>query len=157
MKYFSIEELCKSDTASRLGIANTPNESERANMVALVENVLDPTREYYKRPIRVTSGFRCSKLNARVGGETHSQHTKGQAADIVCTKEGVQGNFLLGKIIAQITDFDQLIFEDVGPRDMLPKWIHVSYKSKEENRHQILKKVAGRKGYIAITKKDIYL
>lgn len=157
MKYFSEAEMCKSSTASRLGISNVPNVSERAAIVALVENVLDPTREAFKRPVIVTSGFRSAKLNARVGGETNSQHTKGQAADIVCTKEGVQGNFLLAKIIARDTDFDQLILEDVGSGDLLPKWVHVSYKSKEDNRHQILKKIAGQKGYIVISRRNLGL
>ena len=157
MKYFSIEELSRSDTAMRLGIKNVPNESERANLVALIDNVLDVAREYFKRPIRVTSGFRNSTLNARVGGETNSQHTQGRAADIVCYKEGLQGNFLIGKLIAQYTDFDQLIFEDCGKNDLLPKWIHVSYKSKEANRHQILKKVKGEKVYRALSKSRLGL
>lgn len=157
MKYFSIEELSKSETAYRLGIKNEPNESERANIVALIENVLDPCRESYKRPIRVTSGFRNSKLNAKVGGETHSQHTKGQAADIVTMREGLQGNYLIGKIIARNGGFDQLIFENVGSRDMLPQWIHVSFRNDGQNRNQILKKVINKKGYAVVSKREIGL
>lgn len=34
------------------------------------------------RPIMITSGYRCAKHNAEVGGAHNSQHVKGQAADI---------------------------------------------------------------------------
>ena len=41
MKYFTIAELCKSDTADRLGIDNRCKKEHVANMTALVDNVLD--------------------------------------------------------------------------------------------------------------------
>lgn len=44
MKYFSIQELCRSNTAVRLGIDNSPSELIRTNLEALVEHVLDPLR-----------------------------------------------------------------------------------------------------------------
>ena len=52
------------------------------NVKALVENVLDPLREKYGKPIKVNSGYRCPKHNLAVGGATQSQHMKGEAADI---------------------------------------------------------------------------
>lgn len=36
----------------------------------------------------ITSGFRCEKHNAAVGGVPGSQHTLGLAADIACTDAG---------------------------------------------------------------------
>ena len=51
-------------------------------MIALIENVLDPLREAYGKPIVVTSGFRCKKLNKAVGGSPSSQHLLGLDADI---------------------------------------------------------------------------
>jgi hypothetical protein len=33
-----------------------------------VETILDPLREKYGKPIIVSSGFRCEKLNLIVGG-----------------------------------------------------------------------------------------
>lgn len=149
-------ELCKSDKASRLGIANTPNETQRANMIALIEHVLDPCRDTFGAPISVSSGFRCASLNSEVGGETNSQHKAGEAADLFSYK-GVGANFRIGRILAEYGVFDQLIFEGVGKDNMLPSWIHVSYKRNGNNRGQMLKKIKGRKGYIAITKKDIGL
>lgn len=48
----------------------------------LCVSVLEPLRAELGRPITITSGFRCSKLNKAVGGVEHSQHMYGQAADI---------------------------------------------------------------------------
>lgn len=47
MKYFTIAELCKSETADRLGIDNRCKKEHVYNMTALVDNVLDPLREAY--------------------------------------------------------------------------------------------------------------
>jgi hypothetical protein len=44
---------------------------------------LQAIREHFGKPITITSGYRCSKHNTRVGGAAGSRHTKGEAADIV--------------------------------------------------------------------------
>jgi len=92
MKYFTINELCASATASRLGIQNIPTEEIKTNLIALVDNVLDPLRTEYGKPIIVSSGFRCKMLNLAIGGSKTSQHMKGQAADIYCTNASLEGN-----------------------------------------------------------------
>ena len=62
MKYFSFDEFSHSDTAVRLGIDNSiPCDAQRA-VAALVENVLDPLRNAWGRPLTVTSGYRCPAL-----------------------------------------------------------------------------------------------
>ena len=63
MKYFTIQELTASATAKRKCIDNTPDAKAVASLTALVANVLDPLREAYGKPIVVTSGYRCPKLN----------------------------------------------------------------------------------------------
>ena len=68
MKYFTIAELCKSDTADRKGIDNRCKKEHVANLMALVDNVLDPLREAYGKPITINSGFRSPALNKAVGG-----------------------------------------------------------------------------------------
>ena len=83
MIYFTITELCYSETAKEKGIDNSPTTEVRANLVTLVNNLLDPLREAWKSPIRVTSGFRCGVLNKAVGGSTTSAHLYGLAGDIV--------------------------------------------------------------------------
>ena len=81
----------KSDRATKAGIANEPSIQEVKNLTALIEKVLDPLREAYGKPIIVTSGYRCPKLNAIVGSTPSSQHVKGEAADIKRV-ESILGN-----------------------------------------------------------------
>ena len=82
MKYFSLSEFSHSDTAVSLGIDNTiPKECVEC-IRHLVHCVLDPVREHWGLPIRVTSGYRCPELNEEVGGVEESWHMHGCAADI---------------------------------------------------------------------------
>ena len=68
MKYFTIEELTRSTTARQRGIDNTPSQQVIDNLTALVNNVLDPLRQAWGKPIHVNSGYRCPALNKAVGG-----------------------------------------------------------------------------------------
>lgn len=132
MKYFTIEELTKSATAKKKGIKNTPNATEKANLIALVENILDPLREAYGKPIIVTSGFRCEKLNKAVGGAKTSQHCKGQAADLRTKADTPEENKKLWDLVIKLgLPFDQMINEYGFD------WVHVSYGPR--NRRQLLK------------------
>ena len=73
MKYFTIEELTRSTTARLRGIDNTPSQQVINNLIALVDNVLDPLREAWGKPIHVNSGYRCRALNKAVGRWQRSQ------------------------------------------------------------------------------------
>ena len=120
MKYFTIQELTRSDTAARLHIDNTPDSDQIRCLQLLVNNILDPLRDRYGHPIYVTSGYRCHRLNDAVGGAYNSQHTLGQAADITAGSPGE--NRRLYALIRQMRlPFDQLIDEHGM------QWIHVSY------------------------------
>lgn len=44
---------------------------------------LQQIREHFNAPITITSAYRCTTHNRRIGGATGSRHTKGDAADIV--------------------------------------------------------------------------
>ena len=80
--HFTIEELYASETAKRLGIDNKPSVQKMINLVYLAANVLEPLRVAMGEPVKISSGYRCEKLNKAVGGVYNSQHLKGQAADI---------------------------------------------------------------------------
>ena len=82
MKYFTLSELTYSATARQRGIRNEPDETQKENLRKLVENLLDPIRERWGKPILVTSGFRSQQLNKAVGGVRNSEHLTGCAADI---------------------------------------------------------------------------
>lgn len=129
MKYFTIQELCASDTARKKGIDNTAPTDVKVRLSTLAEKVLDPLRERYGKPIRVNSGYRSPILNKAVGGKPTSQHLKGEAADI--TGGTVEEN---RKLLALLSDmeFDQLIDESNLT------WIHVSYRA-GNNRREFLK------------------
>ena len=109
MKYFTIEELTRSATATTRGLDNTPTPEIKANLERLVDKVLDPLREKYGKPITVNSGYRCPELNKAVGGSKTSDHMNGFSVDITasCKKE----NAILFQIIKDNFDFDQLIWE----------------------------------------------
>lgn len=131
MRYFTIEELTSSNTAKRKGIDNTPDAKVIANLVALVENVLDPLRKAYGKAIVVTSAYRCPKLNKAVGGAAKSQHTLGQAADIRTLSDKPADNKKLFDLAQKLKlPYDQLI-DEYGYN-----WVHISYGPK--HRRQIL-------------------
>ena len=131
---FSLQEMTKSQTALRKGIDNTPTEEHTANLQALCQNVLQPVREYYARPVTVNSGYRGPALNEAIGGASSSQHCRGQAADIEIP--GIS-NYELANHISQNLDYDQLILEFYTPGDPNSGWVHVSYNP-EGNRKQDL-------------------
>lgn len=119
MKYFTIEELTRSTTATARGINNTPTPEIKANLERLVDKVLDGLREIYGKPITVNSGYRCPELNKAVGGSKTSDHVKGFAADL--TGGSKQENEKIFNIIRDNFAWTQLINE----RDF--SWVHVSY------------------------------
>lgn len=132
MKYFTMDELTHSATAIRKGIDNTPDSKVKANLTALVANILDPLREAYGRPIVVSSGYRCAKLNRAVGGVARSQHLSGQAADLQSAGKSRSEHKKLFDLARKLNlPYDQLIDE----HDY--KWVHISFNPKG-NRRQVL-------------------
>lgn len=130
MKYFTVAEFVKSDTADRRAIDNRLPKELLPNVQALVNNVLDPLREAYGKPIRVNSGFRCPALNKAVKGSATSDHMNGRAADI--TAGSPKENKRLFYLIQELgLPFDQLIDEKHF------SWVHVSYRE-GANRNQVL-------------------
>ena len=117
------KELCKSATAKRCKIDNTPDESSLDNLKALIEYIVKPIYDKYPNA-EVTSGYRCDELNAKVGGIKGSQHTKGQAVDLALVIPGKtikQSIIELHEFIAITLPFDQMI--------IYPTFIHVSYRA----------------------------
>ena len=64
-------------------------------------------------------------------------------------------NMEIARLIVKGGRFDQLILENVGENDLLPAWVHVSWRRGGPNRGQILKKVAGKAGYQVVTKDEV--
>ena len=132
MKWFTLKEFVRSNTAARLGINNNPGEDVKKNIELLVEKILDPLREKFGKPIIVTSGYRCKELNRAVGGAAKSQHMSGEAADIRTVEDSKRANKELFNLIIELgLPFDQLINEHDYD------WVHVSYGKR--NRRMILR------------------
>jgi hypothetical protein len=137
-KHISFKEATHSDYATKYGIKNKPTAEHIKNMELVAEKVFEPLREWVENPIRVNSFYRSEELNRGIGGSPVSSHLTGNAIDI--TSMGGKTNLEMFHYIKDELDFDQLIWE-FGDE---PKWLHVSYKSKKDNRKQIL--VTKRKG-----------
>ena len=138
-KHISYKEATYSDTAKSKGISNKPKKEHIENMELIGEKIFEPLREFLGHPIKVNSMFRSEELNSALKGAYKSQHMTGNAIDI--TSMGGKTNLEMFYYIKDNLDFDQLIWE-FGLEN--PKWIHVSYVSKKENRKRVL--ITRRKG-----------
>jgi zinc D-Ala-D-Ala carboxypeptidase len=148
-KSFTLNELTKSQEATRLGIDNTPNEEHILNLkLLLCENVLQPIRDFYGMPLSVSSGYRSATLCEAIGSSSKSQHTKGQAADFEIFG---MANKDLADWIVQNLDYDQCILEFWNPNDPNSGWVHCSYND-SGNRKQYLsaQKLNGRVVYTVL-------
>ena len=135
-KHVSYKEGVYSNTATRRGIDNTPNDEQLDNMELIANEVFEPLRVWVDGPIKINSFFRSPDLNTAIGGSSKSQHCKGQAMDIDDTF-GKATNAEMYNFIKENLDFDQMIWE-FGSDDN-PNWVHVSYVSEDNNRRRCLK------------------
>lgn len=143
---FSLHEMCKSETALRMGFDNTPGETETENLRALCENVLQKVRDHYGKGVKVNSAYRSPESNAAVGGSKTSDHCKGMAADIEIP--GV-ANADLAQWIMDNLEYTQLILEFYTPGIPDSGWVHVSYDPNNLKKQELTAtKVAGKTTYL---------
>lgn len=116
---FKLEELTRSQTASRMGrpVTVDPESTVAANLERLCYMALEPARALVNKPIVITSGYRPKYLNDAIGGSQTSEHLDGRAADFYVI--GME----LSEAFAVLRDSDipynQLIIEHNS-------WIHMS-------------------------------
>jgi hypothetical protein len=161
-KNFKLDELLKSPTALQWGFKEqfTPPDDVVENLIKLVVHVLQPLRDKLGRSIRVTSGYRCPRVNSKVGGAARtingkvvqtSDHVVGRAADIECWVDGREANNLIVEALRELSEsstfeWDQIILEFGTLHN--PSWIHISFRE-GNNRKQVLRKETG-KPYVSI-------
>jgi zinc D-Ala-D-Ala carboxypeptidase len=126
--HFSLEELTNSDTATRLGIDNTPTVEVIDNLTFLA-NELEYVQTILGHPMLISSGFRCHALNDHLGSNRTSSHTKGLAVDFICPSFGNPRSVCDAIITANI-NYDQVILE-------YGRWVHLSFHP-EDPRNQAL-------------------
>lgn len=115
--HFAKREMYASEMAARKGIDNTPPPFVEANLSVLCSGFLENIRARFG-PIRVTSGFRCTELNAAIGGSTTSAHMDGRAADLQPLEAGVTLRQVVDWLIASPMEWDQVIHEANA-------WVHI--------------------------------
>lgn len=125
-KDFSYREFERSEVADAKHICNVITSFDvRDSILALTENVLQPLRDAWGKPLEVNSGYRCKALNAAVGGVPTSQHVKGEAADIAAGDP-----VKLARLAVKLgLPFDQMI--------LYPTFVHFSHRLNGEQRGQI--------------------
>jgi len=111
---FTLEELTVTDHRQ---FDNTPNETERANLVRLAGLLELVKVAIGGKPVMVNSAFRSKKVNDAVGSKDTSQHRVGCAADI--RVPGMTPDQVVKAVIAAKLPFDQLIRE-------FDRWTHIS-------------------------------
>lgn len=122
--HFSLYELTNSATAKRLKIDNSPNDQIISELQETAE-LLEKIRIVYGKPIIVTSGYRCTKLNNAVGGSKTSQHVKGQAADIRTVSDLPEDNKKLFDLIVEMGKQNQIKWGQLLD-EYNYNWIHIS-------------------------------
>lgn len=137
----------KSRTAIRLGIENTPNDTQLTAMKSVALACYEPIVSHFRFKIPFASFFRCSELNEKIGGAENSQHCKGEAMDLDADGTTITNRELYDWIKNNLV-FDQLIFEYPDNYGNAA-WVHVSFR-KGSNRNQCLiaKKSNGKTVYL---------
>ena len=148
-KNLTLKEAVKSNTATRLGIDNTPSQWEINNLTAIADHIFQPIRDHFGVPIGVSSGFRCRDLNKAIGGSKYSQHMIGEALDIDADMYGKVTNADIFNYIKKNLHWDQMIWEFGDDNE--PNWVHISYKEGGVNRKQIKKARRDEKGRVYYT------
>lgn len=141
--HFSLSEFTASATARKYGIVNEAPDEAVENLEALCVHTLEPLRKALGRPIIITSGYRCKALNAiLIHSSDRSQHMAGMAADfyvghtLMSRLLGASRRELLIKAFRKIITDDAIAFDQVI---LYPKFIHVSFVSRDKNRNCITK------------------
>lgn len=116
-RYFTLKELV---ATSRL-IDNTPTFEVVDHLRELTKMILEPMRIAYGKPITVSSGYRCEKLNRAVGGVENSAHLLGYAADLQAKDMEGFKRFVRGWLLGTRPAFDQCIIERKGRTE----WVHI--------------------------------
>ena len=129
---FNLLEMITSQQATRFAINEQfdPPQDVIENLHNLCINILQPLRDRLGKPVRISSGYRCPRLNKMIGGVSNSQHLTGHAADIQNFEIGNEQ--LFKAIIDMKLPFDQIINE------FNFSWVHVSFDA-NRTRGQILK------------------
>lgn len=123
---FTLAEAVKSQTATRMGISNSPPPEVLERMIETAAAILEPVRSQFGAPVFINSFYRSPELNRAIGSRPGSQHVTGEAVDFEVA--GIP-NAEVAAWIRDNLDFDQCILEFASKADPQAGWVHASYKS----------------------------
>lgn len=133
-EHFNLSEFLRSETAARMGIQNTPDDSQLANLQANALR-MEAVRELLDVPLHISSGLRVLQLNRAIGSKDTSAHVDGRATDFEAPDFG-EPLKVCHAIAASDIAFDQLIWEHT--------WTHIGWaRDGETPRRQVLTLMPG--------------
>ena len=140
-KNFTLNELTRSNTATRLGIDNEPSKEGIMKLTLLATELLQSIRDRIGA-LRITSGYRSPQLSEAIGSSSNSQHCRYEAVDLQFVKRGNMDNLMIYQALIDLDlDFDQCILEFGNATEYIdptsPDWVHLSWKV-VDNRRQVL-------------------
>ena len=141
-KHFTLEELVNSETATRLGIDNTPTVEIIDNLTFLAKE-LEYVRDILNAPMLISSGYRSYVLNDHLGSKRTSSHCKGLAVDFICPSFGDPHNVVEAIVLANI-NYDQVILE-------YGRWVHLSFHPTEPRKQALIIDKKGTRPFEDIT------
>jgi hypothetical protein len=133
--HFPLSELVVTSRKGPDGnlLPNQPDAAALSCLLDLREGMLEPIRNLWGCPVRVTSAYRSHDVEMAVSGKDYGQHRLGQAADLQPI-----GDLNIVEAYEMIWNsplpYDQLILEQSGTA----RWIHVSYVKGRDPRHMAL-------------------
>ena len=138
--HFWLSEFIESNTATRLGINNSPDPLAQANLFKVAALMEEVRKLLGGKPIIVSSGYRSEALNRAVKGSRVSDHLRGEACDFTCPGYGTPLQ-IAAAIAKSGIKFGQLI-EEFGD------WVHISLPNRSVNNEVLTaRKVGGRVVY----------
>lgn len=138
-EHFTLEELSRSETATRKGIDNSIPYEYLPNAKRVAET-LEIIRAHFG-PVRVTSCYRGVELNRIIGGSPTSAHCRAMAADFEVPS---YANIDVARWCADnLKNYDQIIYE-FGPSG----WVHIGLADKPRRQLLTAVKRAGKTVYL---------
>ena len=125
--HFSFEELTKTDITELQNKNRRQAETLKGKLIRLAEWAEEIRSALGNAPMIILSGYRCGKLNERVGGSATSQHVKAEAIDF--RPVGIEPETAFKMLAAShAVSFGQLILEKRGGRP----FIHIGMGSRRQ-------------------------
>jgi len=115
---FDLAEFTISQTASRLGLDNTPPPEVVERLKEVTAPCMERVRAILRKPCLISSGYRSAAVNRAVGGVKNSAHVDGYAVDFIAPAFGRPIDVVRALLEGGLK-FDQIIEEGT--------WVHVSF------------------------------